>query len=74
MKYMFQNTNLLLVSDIEFLHSRLDFYTRGYYFLQSRNRDLARRNANLRREIRSLRATVEDHEDFIFGPILFDFE
>ena len=63
---------LLYFSDLDNLYARLDFYMRGYYFLQSRNRDLARRNVNLRREVRQLKSTIEDHEDFIFGPLLFD--
>ncbi len=56
---------------MEVLNSRLDFYMRGFYFLRGRNRSLIRRNNNLRREIRQLEATIADHEDFIFGPILF---
>ena len=61
-----------LFSDLGDLYARLDFYMRGYHFLQVRNRDLVRRNANLRREIQQLNSTIEDHEDFIFGPLLFD--
>ena len=64
--------NIVLFSDD--VYSRLDFYMRGYFYVQSRNRDLIRRNNNLRREIRQQRATIEEHEDFIFGPLLFDYE
>ena len=65
---------IILFSDLDDVYSRLDFFMRGYFFLQSRNRDLTRRNNNLRREIRQQRLTIEEHEDFIFGPLLFDYE
>ena len=69
-----KNAFIICFLGVEEVYSQLDFYTRGYYFLQSCNRDLARRNRNLRRELRELRDTIESHEDFIFGPLLFDFE
>lgn len=65
---------VISVADLDLLHSRLDFYMRGFHFLKQRNRQLGRRNRNLLREIRELRATIEDHEDFIFGPLLFDYQ
>ena len=72
-KYVSLRT-IVLFSDLDELYSRLDFYTRGYYVLQSRNRVLIRQNTNLMREIRQQRVTIEEHEDFIFGPLLFDYE
>jgi len=63
---------IVLFSDLNGVYSRLDFYMRGYYLLRSRNRDLIRRNNNLRREIRQQQMTIEEHEDFIFGPLLYD--
>jgi hypothetical protein len=61
-------------SNLDEVYSRLDFYMRGFYLLRGRNRSLIRRNNNLRREIRQLQQTVEEHEDFIFGPFLSGFD
>ena len=56
----------------DLLYNRLDYYQRGYYLLRGRNRDLIRRNNSLRREVRHLEEVIAEHEDFIFGPLLFD--
>jgi hypothetical protein len=61
---------VFVISDLDEVYDRLDFYMRGFYLLKNRNRSLIRRNNNLRREIRELQQTIEDHEDFIFGPII----
>jgi hypothetical protein len=68
---LFEKVLLLFFADIEVLTHQLDFYQRAFYYLRGRNRDLIRRNNSLKREVRHLRSVIEDHEDFIFGPILF---
>ena len=57
----------------ELLYNRLDYYQRGYYLLRGRNRDLIRRNNSLQREVRHLETVIAEHEDFIFGPLLFEY-
>ena len=64
---------MFVISDtnLDEVYSQLAYYMRGFHFLRGRNRTLVGRNNNLQREIREMQSTIEDHEDFIFGPIMF---